>query len=462
MSGVPRELPLQLTSPQRRRLLKAFAATGLLAAVERNVVLAQTAPDYKALVCIYQQGGNDGENTLIRYDAAGYQNYASIRTPASGINIGQGQLLPIQPSSALPPFGFHPSCGPMKTLFEQRKLAVVANVGMLARPSTKAGLETQGALRPANLFSHAEQQLAVQSGDASGFNRVGWGGRIADKLDAFNPGTLFPPMISTNGLTTFAAGGNSIPLTVPANPYFTLHSTSQVQFDGLRDAALREILAQNLTNTYDLAARLLSDEGLKASSVVFPILQNAGSIVPQFFAGLNGSVGSQLQTIARLIEGRAQTQLKRQVFYVHQWGYDTHGTQLPLHANLLDDLAPSLKAFHDALAAMGVASNVTTFTLSDFGRTFKPASSNGTDHGWGNYAFVAGGAVKGGDFYGKLPAQVLDGPDDLGNAGRWIPTTSVEQYGATLARWFGLVEADLPYVFPNIGAFAQTSLGFMG
>ena len=332
---------------------------------------------------------------------------------------------------------------------------------MLARPSTKTGLETQGALRPANLFSHAEQQLAVQSGDASGFNRVGWGGRIADKLDAFNPGTLFPPMISTNGLTTFAAGANSIPLTVPQNPYFTLHGTSQVQFDGLRDAALREILAQNLTNTYDLAAQLLSDEGLKASSVVFPILQNAGSIVPPFFAGLNGSVGGGLQTIARLIEGRAQTQLKRQVFYVHQWGYDTHGGQLPLQQALLDDLAPSLKAFNDALTAMGLANSVTTFTLSDFGRTFKPASSSGTDHGWGNYAFVAGGAVRGGDFYGKLPVQALDGPDDLGNAGRWIPTTSIEQYGATLARWFGIPDADLPYVFPNIGSFTGTNLGFM-
>jgi uncharacterized protein (DUF1501 family) len=455
---------LNLASSQRRRLLKAFAATGLLAAVERNVVLAQTAPDYKALVCIYLQGGNDGENTLIRYDNAGYQDYAAIRTPASGINIPQAQLQPIQPASLGTPFGFHPACAPLKTLFDQKKLAVVANMGMLAQPSTKAALETQGALRPANLFSHAEQQLALQSGDHSGFNRVGWGGRIADKLDPFNLGTLFPALISTNGLTTFSAGRESIPLTVPENPYFTLHSSgnNQFQFDVLRDAALREILAQNLTNTYDLVAQLLSDEGLKASSVVFPILQNASSIVPPFFASLNGSVANQLKTIAMLIEGRAQTQMKRQVFYVHQWGYDTHGSQVALQGALLNDLAPAFKAFQDALAALGLANNVTSFTLSDFGRTFKPASSNGTDHGWGNYAFVAGGAVKGGDFYGKLPARVLDGPDDLGNAGRWIPTTSLEQYGATLTRWFGIAESDLPYVFPNIGAFANTNLGFMG
>ncbi len=455
---------LFLTSPQRRQLLRAFAATGLLAAVERNLALAQAAPDYKALVCLYLQGGNDGENTLVRYDNAGYQNYASIRTPASGINIPQGQLQPIQPASLGSPFGFHPACAPLKTLFDQRKLAVVANMGMLAQPSTKAGLETQGALRPANLFSHAEQQLALQSADASGFNRVGWGGRIADKLDPFNTGTLFPPLISTNGLTTFGAGRDSIPLTVPANPYFTLHSTgpNQFQFDGLRDAALREILAQELANPYELAAQLLSDEGLKASSVVFPILSNASSIVPPFFAGQDGSVASQLRTIATLIEGRQHTQMKRQVFYVHQWGYDTHGSQLVLQNALLSDLAPAVKAFQDAMTALGVSNNVTSFTLSDFGRTFKPASSQGTDHGWGNYGFVIGGAVRGGDFYGKLPASALGGPDDLGDAGRWIPTTSLEQYGATLARWFGLAEADLPYVFPNIGVLPGTSLGFMG
>jgi uncharacterized protein (DUF1501 family) len=451
----------RLDSPQRRRLLKAMAATGLLAAIERNLALAQSAPDYKALVCIYLQGGNDGENTLIRYDNAGYQNYASIRTPASGINIPQGQLLPIQPASLGTPFGFHPACAPLKTLFDQKTLAVVANMGMLAQPSAKAALETQGAPRPANLFSHAEQQLALQSGDASGFNRIGWGGRIADKLDPFNPGTLFPPLISTNGLTTFASGRASIPLTVPQNPYFTLHSTNQIQYDGLRDAALREILAQDLPNIYDQVAQVLSDEGLKASSVVYPILQNAGSIVPPFFANQNGSVAGQLKTIARLIEGRQQTQLKRQVFYVHQWGYDTHGSQIPLQDALLTDLAPALKSFQDALAALGLANNVTTFTLSDFGRSFKPASASGTDHGWGNYAFVAGGAVKGGDFYGKVPTQALDGPDDLGNSGRWIPTTSLEQYGAPLARWFGIAEGDLPYVFPNIGAFANTDLGFM-
>jgi uncharacterized protein (DUF1501 family) len=453
-----------VASPQRRRLLRALAATGLLGALERSVALAQTAPDYKALVCVYQQGGNDGENMLIPYDDAGYANYASIRTPASGINIAQADLQPIQPASLATPFGFHPACAALKTLFDRKNLAVVANLGMLVRASTKPGLETQGAPRPANLFSHADQQLALQSADYTGFNRIGWGGRIADKLEALNPGTVFPPLISTNGLRTFASGETSVPLTVPENPFFTLFNTGtdQQAFDALRDAALREILAQPTPNVYEGVAQLYSEEGLAAASAVYPILQNPDSLVPPFFAGLDSSVGRQLKTVALLIEGRQQTQLQRQVFYVNQGGYDTHADQLPNHQKLLGDLALALAAFQDAMNALGTGSQVTTFTLSDFGRTLKPASAAGTDHGWGNYALVLGGAVKGGDFYGSVPVPVLDGPDDLGGDGRWIPTTSLEQYGATLARWLGIGEADLPYVFPNIGAFANTRLGFMG
>jgi uncharacterized protein (DUF1501 family) len=452
-----------LTSPQRRRLLRFAAASGLLAAIERNIALAQSASDYKALLCVYLQGGNDGENTLVRTDAAGYQAYAAIRTPASGINIPQGQLLPIQPLRGGPPYGFHPACAPLKNLFDQKKLAVVANVGMLAQPSTKPGLETGGSARPANLFSHSDQELAIQSAVHTGFERVGWGGRIADRLDGANPGTLFPPLVSTMGLRTFVSGRSSVPLTVPGNPYFTLYSSGEgyYQYDVLRDAALREMLAQDRANIYDSMAQLYAEEGLAASSVVFPILQNKSSVVAPFFAGLDTDIGRQLKTIAQLIEGRGQTQMRRQVFYAHQWGYDTHGSQLSMHAGLLDELARALKAFQDAMEALALGDAVTAFSLSDFGRTFKPASNQGTDHGWGNYAFVMGGAVKGGDFYGTMPTLALNGPDDLGKEGRWIPTTSIEQYGATLCRWFGIKESDLPYVFPNIGAFANTNLSFM-
>jgi uncharacterized protein (DUF1501 family) len=457
-----RPLP-SLASPQRRRLLRALAASGLLGALERNVALARTAPDYKALVCLFQQGGNDGENTLVPYANRAYANYASIRTPASGLNLAHADLLPIQPARPSMPYGFNPACAPLKRLFERKQLAVVANLGMLVRPSTKAGLETQGAPRPANLFSHSDQQLALQSGDYSGFNRIGWGGRIADKLKTVNAGRIFPSLISANGLSTFASGQTSVPLTVPEYAPLTLldSGTGRQSFDALRDAAMREILVQRTTNVYDAVAKRYSEEGFAAASTVYPILQNPASIVPPFFAHLDSSVARQLKTVAQLVEGREQTQLKRQVFFVNQSGYDTHAAQLPLHHKLLSDLSQALEAFQGAMTALGTVDEVTTFTLSDFGRTLKPASAKGTDHGWGNYAFVIGGAVRGGDFYGTVPMSVLNGPDDLGQDGRWIPTTSLEQYGATLARWLGIAEADLPYVFPNLGAFANTHLAFM-
>lgn len=462
MNGAMAKRSLGVSSLQRRRLLKTLAASGMLAAFERNLAFAQSGGAYKALVCIYQEGGNDGENTLIRYDNAGYQSYASIRTPASGINIPQSQLKPIQPLSSPVPFGFHPACGPLKTLFDQKKLAVVSNMGMLVQPSTRPGLEI-GAPRPANLFSHSDQLLAMQSADHAGFTRVGWGGRVADRLDAASPGSIFPSLVSTNGIKTFAAGGTSIPLTVPEFPFFSLNSSGngQGQFDALRESAMREILEQKSANIYDTVAQLLSEEGLNASSVVQPILQNPSSVVPAIFAGLTSRIANRLKIIAMLIEGRAQTKLTRQMFFVQQDGYDTHGQQAVLHHILLNDFSLALNAFHQAMTALGIPESVTTFTLSDFGRTLKPASNAGTDHGWGNYAFVAGGAVNGGDFYGTVAQPVLNGPNDLGADGRWIPTISLEQYGATLVRWLGIAESDLPYVFPGIGRFPGSNVGFM-
>ena len=451
------------SSPARRRLLQWAGASGLLAAIDRRVALAQSSPDYKALVCVYLAGGNDSENTLIRHDSAGYQNYASIRVPASGVNIAQSQLLPIQPARGGNPYGFHPACGPLQKLFEQKQLAVVANVGPIVQPTTKADLDNPATRRPVNLFSHNDQALAQQSADYTGLVRLGWGGRIADKLDGVNAGTLFPALTSTNGLAPFINGATSVPLTISGNPDFSLAPSFVpiAQFDALRDAAIREMLAQSRGNIYDVVARLYSQEGVSASSVAAPILQNPTSVVKPHFAGLNSYFAGQLQNVALLIEGRAQTGLKRQVFYAGQGGYDTHGTQLGEHHMLLDDLARSLQAFDNAMTALGTAGNVTAFTLSDFGRALKPASNAGTDHGWGGYSFVMGGAVRGGDFYGTVPTPALNGPDDFGKEGRWIPTTSIEQYGATLARWFGIAEGDLPYVFPNIGAFPTTNVGFM-
>ncbi len=441
---------------RRRTMLKALAVAGMVG----RIAHVQAASDYKALIALYLLGGNDGENTLIRYDTAGYANYAAIRTPASGINISRDQLLPIQPRSTSFAYGFHPSCGPMQALFNSNRLAVIANMGMLVRPTTKAALETQGAPTPASLFSHTDQQLEIQSADHVGAVHTGWGGRAADRLDALNAGASFPPLTTTAGLESFTSGMTTIPLAVPLNSGVEFRNGPK-QYTALRDAALVEILSGARTNVYEDVVQLYAEDGLAASSVIAPLLRNDKSTVAPFFSGLGSDVSNQLKVIALLIEGRAQLGLNRQIFYTRHGAYDTHGAQPSHHSGLLADLSAALKAFHDAMDAIGLGSSVTCFTLTDFGRTFKPASNQGTDHGWGNYAFVSGGAVKGGDFYGIVPTLALDGPDDFGKEGRWIPTTSLEQYGATLCRWFGIAEVDLPYVFPNIGAFPNTNLGFM-
>jgi uncharacterized protein (DUF1501 family) len=206
----------------------------------------------------------------------------------------------------------------------------------------------------------------------------------------------------------------------------------------------------------DIGARAIS-----LSSTVNPILTSSSTPAAAPFAGLTSNISQQLLQVAKLIEGRAQTGARRQVFFVSLGGFDTHNNELATLDTLLGDLSPALKAFHDATVTLGVENQVTTFTLSDFGRTFQPASGGGTDHAWANHHFILGGAVRGGDLYGKYPTLVLGGPDDAEHEGRWIPTTSVDQYGATLAKWFGLGTAQLAQVFPNLSRFPTADVGFL-
>ncbi|MFO1305587.1 MAG: DUF1501 domain-containing protein [Burkholderiales bacterium] len=444
----------------RRALLKSAAASGLLAAVARQAAWARNAPDYKALVCIFQQGGNDGENTLVRLDRSEYAKYASIRTPASGLNIPLGDLLPVKPRNA-PALGFHPACRSLQSLFEQRRLAIVANMGMLAAPSTRAGLTTRGEVRPANLFSHSDQQRALQSADARGMTRTGWGGRIADGVAPANADALAPSAVALQQWGIFVNGAKTIPLSLPPGASTTAAITPDPTADAIAGTAMREILGGRRSNAFDVTAQVYAREGLASSALVTPLLDPKTSRAARHFEPLSSEVSQQLRTVAMLVEGRERTQLQRQVFHVRQGNYDTHGSQAAIHHRLLADLSEAVAAFERAMGDLGLGRNVTIFTLSDFGRTLKPAANKGTDHGWGNYAFVIGDAVRGGEVYGTLPTLALDGPDDLGNAGRWIPTTSLEQYAAPLARWLGIPEADLPYVLPNIGRFPDAGLRFM-
>ena len=452
----------------RREFLRGAGALTALGLGARLNVLdvipaaeAQAATDYKALVCVFLFGGNDGNNTLLPYDSAGYAQYAAVRTTASGIQIAQNQLLPIQPISAPTPYGLHPSLPELQSLFTQRKLAILANVGTLVAPTSKT--QYQAKQVPLSLYSHSDQQAQWQSSISNMVTGTGWGGRIADRMAGFNAASGFPVVTSLGGSVLFATGKATAPLSIPVTGSFALSGYNNSVASNARLAALKQFLGSSSSNQFVNAANAIGSQALQLSTTMSPILASTTSSVAPIFAALdaNNTTGKALYQVAKTIEARAVTGAKRQIFFVGLGNFDTHSNQMPTQANLLAQLSPALKAFYDATVALGMAGAVTTYTLSDFGRTFQPASGAGTDHAWGNHHFVMGDAVKGGDLYGQYPTLALGGPSDAENRGRWIPTTAVDQYGATLARWFGVPAADLAAVFPNLAAFGQSDLGFM-
>jgi uncharacterized protein (DUF1501 family) len=416
---------------------------------------AQAAHDYKALVCVFLGGGVDGNNLVVPTDSAGYAAYSAIRTVASNVNIARGELLPIQPASG-GAYGLHPGLAEIHPLFAQGKLAIIANVGTLNEPTNKANYF---AVRPDNLFSHSDQVNQWHSSVSEGPSRTGWGGRIADHLAAQNAG--FPVATSTAGINLFVTGNSSSPLALPTSGGLALQGYGNSAAANARLAALNAILGADREHAYVKAAGDITARAISLSSLVNPILTATNSAVTPIFAGLTAGIAQQLRTVARLIEARAQTGARRQVFFVSLGGFDTHANQVTVMDNLMGQVSPALKAFYEATVALGVSEQVTTFTLSDFGRTFQPASGGGTDHGWGNHHFVLGGAVRGGTMHGRYPVLARGGPDDADTAGRWIPGFSVEQYGATLARWFGLSPAEIASVFPNLARFSSPDLGFL-
>lgn len=450
---------------RREFLLRAGALTsgGLVSRLAPLSVLslageagAQAAPDYKALVCVFLYGGVDGNNLVVPMDGAGYGQYAAVRPESSGVNIPQAELLQIQPRNVSTSYGLHPELSEIHPLFGQGRMAILANVGTLNEPTTKANYLAK---RPDNLFSHSDQQNQWQSSVSDGPSRSGWGGRIADQMASSN--ASFPVITSIAGASLFIAGNSTSPLALPPTGALTLQGFNGGAAANARLAAMQAILAADRDNAYVKATGDITTQALSLSTVVNPILTATNSSVQPLFTGQASSIAQQLLVVAKLIEARAQTGARRQVFFVSQGGYDTHSNEVVTMTNLLGQLSPALKAFYDATVQLGVASQVTTFTLSDFGRTFQPASGQGTDHAWGNHHFVIGGAVRGGEMFGRYPTLARGGPDDADTAGRWIPTTSVEQYGATLARWFGVPSAAMPTVFPKLANFAANDLGFL-
>ena len=444
---------------QRRDFLRragALSAAGLVSNLDvfSRAAHAQAAGDYRALVCVFLYGGNDANNTIVPIDTAGYAQYAAIRTQASGVQLTQAELLPIQPKSTATPFGLHPSLAPIHPLFASGRLACAINVGTLTQPTTKA--QYTAGVRPVSLYSHSDQQVQWQTASSAVASSTGWGGRVADATQRFNANN-FPVLTSTGGATIFVTGNTSRPLSVPVNGTFGLAGYTNTPVNNARLAALRTLLGVDRDNLLVAAASDITQQAIDLSASVNPIL--AGEIPA--FQTLTTSIAQQLAAVAKMIEARNALGAKRQVFFVQLGGFDTHSAQAATQGALLDDLAQALRAFYDTTVALGVANEVTTFTLTEFSRTFKPSAGEGTDHAWGGHQLVLGGAVKGGDFYGRYPTLVLEGPDDAEKEGRWIPSASVDQYGATLAQWFGVDAATLGTVFPNLSKFPAASLGFV-
>jgi uncharacterized protein (DUF1501 family) len=453
-------------NPGRRAFLRnigAMSAFGLASRLDLvNFIAeagAQSAPDYKALVCVFMFGGNDGNNTLIPIDTAGYGQYAAARPPSSAINLAQASLLPIQPVNLGMPFGLHPALPELQTLFAQRKMAILANVGTLLQPTSKG--QYNAGVRPLSLYSHADQQAQWQSSISNNPAGTGWGGRLADKVASFNAASGFPVVTSLDGTVLFTTGTATVPLTIPVTGSFALSGYTGSAAANARLAAVQQLLTQGSANTFVTGANAIGNQALHLSATVNPILASTNSTVAPIFANQKTGTANQLYQVAKMIEARAATGAKRQIFFVQLGSFDTHGDQINRQQNLFAELSPALKAFYDATVALGVSAHVTTFTLSDFGRTFQPASGGGTDHAWGNHHFIIGDAVKGGSMYGLYPQLVLAGPSDAETEGRWLPSTAVDQYGATLARWFGVGSTDLGTVFPNLAKFPTSDLGFM-
>lgn len=416
---------------------------------------AQQAPDYKALVCIFMFGGNDGHNTLIPQSQASFNAYKQIRGSLA-LPDGNTQLLPVTAKDGTP-YAFNSGLASIHPLWAQGKFAAVANVGNIVQPTTRAQFLASQVPLPTNLFSHSDQVIQMQTATPSGSGGTGWAGRVADAVQATNQPSTFPASLSFSGPQIFCAG-NAVQSAsmIPGydmQPYglnMWPASASAARLTGLQevltlDSGLAVVQAANKVRQDALALSAML-KGMPASpfTTVFP----------------GTSIGNQLKEVARIIKLRPQTGIKRQVFFCSLGGFDTHGSQSWQQWDLLRQVSDAMSAFYNATTEMGLADQVTTFTESEFGRTLQP-SGQGSDHGWGNHHLVLGGAVKGGDLYGKFPTLALGGPDDTGARGALLPTTSLDQYGATLARWFGLDDTALAAVFPNLKNFPTPTLAFL-
>ena len=439
---------------------------------------AQNAGDYKAIVCLFMSGGNDHFNTVLPTDSGSWSEYQRIRTTSDSGSIAlpgvgaNGGVLPIVPNSpqAGRSYALHPSLGPLKELFDAGRLGILANVGTLVQPTTLAQYKAQTVQLPPRLFSHNDQQATWQSSQSESVASSGWGGRMADLMASANSNATF---------TCISSAGNALFLAGRSVRQYQISGTSAAPISRLNEGLfglpagsnpLRQIITAEQSDPFQKDHAAVVSRAIGAQATLSSSMLAAGTGVPEPTPYINPNTGVaavnplavQLQTVARIIGGRGGLGARRQVFYVNLGSFDTHDFQRTSQADLLARLAHAMAYFDSVMGNLqgsDMRKQVTLFTASDFGRTFT-SNGDGTDHGWGSHHFIMGGAVKGKDIYGSMPVTGLGHALDVGS-GALLPTTSVDQYGATLAKWFGLSDTQIADVFPNIVNFSNRNLGFM-
>jgi len=474
----------------RRTFLRAG---GALAALGGSVIAvpAQAAGGYRALVAVMLYGGNDGLNMVVPLDATRFAQYTAVRgavalKTASDVGNYAGPIVPVGSGA----FGLHPRLAPLKAAANAGQLGYLFNVGPLVRPTTRSNYAAWRTLSDATklpdaLFSHSDQQKLWQNGagqtEASPIGATGWGARMAEAASA--------GMYSFTGNSRFGVGSARNALNLPGpgavmtgslgawQPNATTNAGAKLNaaflstFAAPNDNALFGAFARVRNSALDAAQKLASvvaatpdkpAAGYAAIDAAFTLSRASGA---NSGSAWSTALGKQLYQVAKMIASNASIGGARHIYVVSLSGFDTHAGQLGAHAELMSQLGLGLAAFGESMTALGLNDAVTAFTMSDFGRTFKPNASAGTDHAWGNTQLIMGGAVSGGA-WGTFPSLELGGADDAGIAsneqqGRWIPTTSVDQYAATLGRWLGLSDAALLGVFPNLANFPVRNLGFM-
>jgi uncharacterized protein (DUF1501 family) len=456
--------PIHMNSARRNFLRHAAAlgaATGTPFALNLSLIgaaAAQSATDHKALVCVFLNGGMDQSNAIAPYQGTEYNLYYGAR-PA--LARSQASLLPISPVGySGPRLAMASELSGLKALFDQGQCALMANVGLLNQPTTLAQFKAGTARLPAGLYSHSDQSGSWQTGLPDRASATGWLGRVGDLTTAgYNQNLDLSVCVSLAGNNAMQTGASTIQHQLSTQGPILINTINRAdyRYNAAQQPVLQRMLTEPRTHLLESA---YTEIGARTIASNLRVSQALAASQPVNTAFPASGLASQLRMVARMIAARSALGQRRQIYFVSSGGWDMHDNLVTDHPLRMRELSDAVAAFHAATVELGVSRQVTTFTASEFGRALQ-SNGRGTDHGWGSHHFVVGGAVAGNRIYGNFPTVAINGPEDAGQ-GRLLPTTSVDQYAGTLARWFGVPASMLSTVLPNLGRFEATGSAGLG